>query len=231
MMSGFDTPYWNALQVLAWVYLRDRALVTRCGNAPNSTGRSFWQKHKVPGEDGGCLDVLHETASGPPTEIALSLEAAVSGGARYPIIEDAKRDIWCKLTAGALAVTGRPKGGSTRQEIPALQWHDLNIEYEPASSWRGPVEQSSAVDTVSKCVVYDRLLWSPEAVLKLWPDVLADEQERRLAAEYAEANRRRRERQAVAEEQWRADEKKRSEFARKEAIQRLKDTEARRQEA
>jgi hypothetical protein len=162
---SFDAPYWNALQVLAWVGLGNRALVAGCGNETNSAREGFWKEQRVPSEDGGIDRILDWTPSRAPTELMLQLYAAESGRSHkgYDAIGAAEQEILGKLVAGALSVTGRQKGHPrpTRQEISALEWQDLTIEYD----------KNSAVDKdkFSGREAYDILSFNREAVLKLWP--------------------------------------------------------------
>jgi hypothetical protein len=60
-MSGFDAPYWNALQVLAWVCLGNRALVSQCSDGTVSGERWYWTEHKVVSEDDDLHSTLVET--------------------------------------------------------------------------------------------------------------------------------------------------------------------------
>lgn len=168
-MSGFDAPYWNALQVLAWVYLGDRALVDLCAGGTGSAAGTYWADHKVLGEDGGLHSVLVETPGNPPNVRTLAIYAAALGRASTgsPGTEDAEREILHKLADGSLSVTGKQRGSRGRPEIAALAWCDLDIDYD----------KQSAVERVSRSEMYERLMFRREAVLKLWPDVLAVDEE------------------------------------------------------
>jgi hypothetical protein len=168
-MSGFDAPYWNALQVLAWVCLGNRALVTRCSdqcsNGTASGDRWYWAEQKVANEDGDLHSTLVETPSNLPTELTVVLHASMLD--RASVIEVAKLEILHKLAEGSLSVTGKQKGNRVRQGIAALEWCDLGIDYD----------NKSAVDRVSRNEVYECLMFRRETVLRLWPDVLAVDQE------------------------------------------------------
>jgi hypothetical protein len=176
-MSGFDAPYWNALQVLAWVYLGDRALVDLCGGGTSSAG-TYRAEHKVLGEDGGLHSVVVETPGNPPNVRRLAVYAAAWGRASTgsPGTEDDEREILRKLVEGCLSVTGKQRDSRVRQEIAALEWCDLNIDYD----------KQAAVDRVSGKEIYGRLMFRREAVLKLWPDVLAVDEKQPIDSGNAE---------------------------------------------
>jgi hypothetical protein len=177
-MSGFDAPYWNALQVLAWVYLRDRASVDRCGTSSVGT---YWAEveHKIPGGDDSV-----ETPGNPPNVRTLAVYAAVLGRAftGSPGTEDAERNILNGLRGGSLLATGIQRGCRCRQEIPTLQWCDLSIDYD----------KNSAVDKLSRREVYDRLILSREELLRLWPESPATDREETLTSAQIEGEQTRR---------------------------------------
>jgi hypothetical protein len=174
MMSGFDAPYWISLQVLAWVYLRDRALVDLCGGGTSSAG-TYRAAHKVLGEDGGLHSVIVETSGNPPNVRKLELYAAALGRVYTgsPGTEDAERDILNGLLGGSLLATGKQRDRRLRrQEIPTLQWWDLSIDYD----------KNSALDKLSRAEVYDSLILSREGVLRLCPESPATDREETLTS-------------------------------------------------
>ncbi len=45
MSDPFEAPYWNLLQILAWVYLGDRSLVRDVADEPRDRGKIWvWEK-------------------------------------------------------------------------------------------------------------------------------------------------------------------------------------------
>jgi hypothetical protein len=123
--------------------------------------RWYWTEHKVVSEDDDLHSTLVETPSNPPTELTVLVHASVLD--RASVIDDAKLEILHKLAEGSLSVTGIQRGRRVRQEIAILEWCDLSIDYD----------KKSAVDRISRNEIYEHLMFRREAVLKLWPDVLA----------------------------------------------------------
>ena len=60
-MNGFSKPYWNGIQLLGWVYLRDREFVQRASDSVEDHG-TYYQEVQLP--DGSLK--LVPTPSGPP---------------------------------------------------------------------------------------------------------------------------------------------------------------------
>ena len=84
-MDGFDEPYWNYIQVMAWVYLGDRDLVRRASVEVTDHG-TFRQQLTLP--DGRREWV--ETPAHTPDPIRLYLTAAWNGGSALPSYEAAE---------------------------------------------------------------------------------------------------------------------------------------------
>jgi hypothetical protein len=95
----FETEWWNLYQVLAWVYLRDRALV----------------------REGA---VMREGAGFP---MRLIVEAANRPGACYPSFRLAQGALIEALQTRKLTAYGLENGEGNLTEIPPLQWTDLKI--------------------------------------------------------------------------------------------------------
>ena len=134
-MAGFENSQWNSLQLLAWVYLRDRALVDELG--ASGPDRTIWTEQNLP--DGTRR--LVPTSAPKPSSLRIDLVAAERGAgtimpAPGPLPQhdpsnfepavpsppskrftgafasrvDAEADILHRLRVGALPVTGRGGG-------------------------------------------------------------------------------------------------------------------------
>ena len=95
----FETEWWNLHQVLAWVYLGDRALVKQ--GAIVNQGADF--------------------------AIQLKLEATNRQGACYTSFSAAEKALVEALQRGKLTAYGLENGEGNLKEIPSLQWADLKI--------------------------------------------------------------------------------------------------------
>jgi len=91
--SLFETEWWNLNQVLAWVYLRDRALV----------------------REGAVV------REGAPFSMRLILEAENRPGACYPSFTRAQEALIEALQTGKLTAYGLKNGAGDLTEIPSLQ--------------------------------------------------------------------------------------------------------------
>lgn len=97
----FDTEWWNLHQVLAWVYLGDRALV-KVGAIVNQDAH-----------------------------FQLKLKAAERQGVCYPSVCAAEKAIVEALQTGKLTAYGLRNGGGDLTGIPSAQWADLKFWWDP----------------------------------------------------------------------------------------------------
>jgi hypothetical protein len=115
-MNGFDEPYWNLLQVLAWVWLGDRSIVAQASDAKTEHG-TFFQERRTPD---GELRVV-ETQSGPITHRTLCLLGADKGGPNYRRVDDAEREVSDSLQRGELKAFGLADGQGDLTIVPQLE--------------------------------------------------------------------------------------------------------------
>jgi hypothetical protein len=73
MTDGFEAPYWTLLQGLAWVFLGDPKLVTRCGAA--APDRRFGQEQILPDK----TKIVSLTSPDPPSTLTIDVAAAARG--------------------------------------------------------------------------------------------------------------------------------------------------------
>jgi hypothetical protein len=121
-MDGFDEPYWNLLQVLAWVWLGDRSIVAQASDANTEHG-SFFEELRTPN---GELRVV-ETRSRPLTHLTLCALGAEKGGPTHRLIDDAEREVSDSLQKGELEVFGLANGEGDLTSVPQLQWSRLSL--------------------------------------------------------------------------------------------------------
>lgn len=134
--NAFSAPYWNLAQVFAWISLRDPQRVEQfC--APE-------------GERPSASLIAIELALDVPEE-----SPDPAGCAQSSLIRE--------LQAGALLASGIPAHDDVREEIPALEWLDLRLSYEPdqalAKNPQGVWEPR-----------WIRLQFPRVEVLRLWPE-------------------------------------------------------------
>ena len=124
-MDGFEEPYWNLIQTLAWVFLGDRAFVRRASDEVTDHG-TFWQELILP--DG--RKELVETSADPPGLVRLSIEAARRGGACYSNIAEAEHAVLTAMREGRLRAWGLKNGRGDLQEISQVQWASLEFFFD-----------------------------------------------------------------------------------------------------
>ena len=160
-MDGFEEPYWNLIQLLAWVYLGDRELVRKASDDVTDHG-SFVQQLVLP--DGRKEFV--ETAAKAPGAVRLALEAGWKGGAALPSFEAATNETLSALRLGRLKAWGLENGRGELRPIEPIKWADLKFYYEP--SFAGPKDLFRI-----GAVRWYGLKFSREEAMALWPDPLA----------------------------------------------------------
>jgi hypothetical protein len=124
----FEAQYWNLMQVLAWVFLRDRSLVRDAGLPSEELAkeRYFFGEHTTPN---GRLELIKTPVRF--TVTTLRVEHAARGSACYPALHLAEGAIIEALRSGRLTAYGLQNGKGDLKEIPALSWADLKFWYEP----------------------------------------------------------------------------------------------------
>jgi hypothetical protein len=101
-MDRFEEPYWNLIQVLAWVWLGDRETVCIASDGVTDHG-TFWMEHRVPPD--GHRELI-ETSSGPVTHLKLCIIGASKYGDAAPPIDTAKEQVLSALREGNLRAWG-----------------------------------------------------------------------------------------------------------------------------
>ena len=190
-MDGFDEPYWNLIQVLAWVYSGDRGLVRRASDDVIDHG-TFSQQLRLPD---GRKDWT-ETAAEAPGPVELEVTAAYRGGAAYPSLDrpeavgktqevvledglypslddaeddvpsldDAEDDVLAATRDGRLSVRGLKNGKGDLQEIPQIQRAALEFYFDQRErAYAAPRIRSGATH-------WHGLKFLRTEVLALWPD-------------------------------------------------------------
>ncbi len=137
-------PYWNTLQVCSWVYTRNPRLVVLLSD--RDEGNSF---------DPNQIDFL---------------AMANRPGAEFADYAEAQETIVSTLQEGRLRSLGRREGVGTLEEIPAVEWVDLHIEW---SRFHGSAQAVSMTDDPPASIVgaprWYGLRFKRDDVLELWP--------------------------------------------------------------
>jgi hypothetical protein len=139
-MDTFEEPYWNLMQVLAWVYTGDRLMVRKASDHINDHG-SRMQELVLP--DGRKEWV--ETPSGPPDQIRVTIKAQFNGGSATRTFEDAESELLQTLQDGRLCAMGLENGMGDLQEIPRIRWADLRFYQDPPHAAPGVIHSCSGL--------------------------------------------------------------------------------------
>jgi hypothetical protein len=205
MTDGFEAQYWTLLQGLAWVFLGDPALVSRCGTA--APDRRFGQEQIL--SDG--TKIVSLTSPGPPSTITIDVAAAARGAgasattvttvgaeneprlpegvrpvvpaaaskqfetAEFQTSEAAQSEILRCFRSGELPISGRRRGRGPREVIPVLERVDIELDWDHGCGWGKGPGQQ-----------WDDLCGERAAWLRLWPGpILVTESSGAAAAETA----------------------------------------------
>ncbi len=154
----FVDPYWNTMQVLAWAWTYDKAIVRRA-----SDNGAYWP------------EPTKETPPRPMTTVALSLwkewpatKGGPLGDLDYGDLVDA---ILATLRSGRLRATGLKNARGERSDIDPVHWCDLELhegdKYGPWEVYAGPLRTTWGSETL-----WTRLRFKRSEVLGIWPDPL-----------------------------------------------------------
>ena len=160
--APFNEPYWNLIQVLAWVYLGDRSLVRRASDNVTDHG-SFLQEVVLPD---GRTD-LAETPAGTPGLGHLVTGAAWQGGAAYDNFNEAKGAVITASKVGKLHVLGLKNNRGDLEEIPPTAWAELDFYFEPPHA--APRHPNYSRREATR---WYELKYLSNEILTLWPDML-----------------------------------------------------------
>lgn len=170
-MDTFEEPYWNLVQVLAWIYTGDRHMVRKASDHINDHGSRMQEMVMLDGRR-----ELVETPSGSPDPIRLTLKAQFNGGSATRTLEDAESELLQALQEGRLCAMGLANGKGNLQEIPRIRWADLRFYQNPPHAAPGDRFRPDATKWYS-------LKFEREQVLSLWPDPLVAAHEAALREE------------------------------------------------
>ena len=173
-MGGFEDPYWNLIQTLAW---GDRASVRRASDGVENH-RTFLQEMQLPD---GRVELV-ETPANPLSDLHLEIAAAYKGGAVYQTLDDAENALLDVLRNGRLNALGLENNMGDLLEIPLAQWAGLKFYFGPPRA--GPFNIARIGATY-----WHGLKFSRSEVLEIWSDpfdssVEAQAQPQRLETEH-----------------------------------------------
>lgn len=160
-----EETYWNATQVLAWVYLGDRESVRNASSANDDHG-SFFQEVRLPDGETAIIETPGET----PGPVHLAIVAAWNGGTALPSYDAAKRTILAALVDGQLHCWGLANGAGDLVEITPLHWAGLDFYFTKASlPYAAPPHPDHSRPGATH---WHGLKFRRDDVLVLWPDPL-----------------------------------------------------------
>lgn len=124
LTEHFYEPFWNMMQLVAWVYSRDQDVVHRA-SSKNSDPRTYFPEVAVPGDERR----LAERPGRPVSLIHLLLSRLLREGKEAPNLDldIAERAVIRALCEGRLSATGIPAGGSYPEKIEAEAWAYLEL--------------------------------------------------------------------------------------------------------
>jgi hypothetical protein len=161
-MSGFDQPYWNSLQLLAWVYLDDRTVVDRCDDrGPSSETHWHSRKAHVMTDSGKPESTWIEEPRGKPSSLTIELYASASLSKRYPTMAVTEEEIATKLLDADIAFSATGIRNGQRQQISTTEWLDLKLDPDKNAAVHRPNHQPK----------YSDLRFWRADILRLWPAV------------------------------------------------------------
>ena len=126
-MDAFDNLYWTLIQLLEWVFLRDRNQVGRI-IAYEGIHESFWEEAKVPYISDKAIGT---SAIALPPINPLRMISASGLGAACENVERAEDAVLAVLREGKLTATALKNGEGDRVQVPLIEWPGLNFFYYP----------------------------------------------------------------------------------------------------
>jgi hypothetical protein len=141
--EAFEETYWNLLQVLAWVSLRDRELVCKAA----------------------------DDATPPVTTLRFDIMATIRAASRRAVFcerEDAEQAVRYAAQAEKLTVTGLKNGHGDRMPIPGPFWADLVFKHPHSSP-----PYATSRDADFNAAQWHRLMFRRSEVLAILPAVQA----------------------------------------------------------
>ena len=164
MSDPFEAPYWNLLQVLAWVYVRDRSLVRDMADEPRDRGKIRVWERTAEGEK-------RVNARRPaPSLMELSVKGRLEDSPHYPTLKKGMEALSVELQNGSLTFLGRKDCRGELEAIPAEQWSDLSFYDDPPHVAPKHYFRPGAVR-------WHEVRGRREEVLAIWPDKLAEANE------------------------------------------------------
>ncbi|MCB1741342.1 MAG: hypothetical protein KDK91_13285 [Gammaproteobacteria bacterium] len=157
----FDDPFWNVHQVLAWVYTRDRSLVTSVSD--DAAIVTIKEEIRLP--DGG-RDVL-EKKFDCRNPIFIETSVAAYGCNVLPTWEVTVDAVLSALRRGSLTAYGVKNNAGELQQVERFQWAEMQFYFDPDIA--GPKDLSRL-----NAVSWHQLKFQSEEVLELWPDPFSE---------------------------------------------------------
>lgn len=123
-----DTPFWNLLQTLAWIFIADRQLVEAAGQSASDSIRY----KMTPIGDGGGEEMV-EVPAYRVNVMSLHLEAE-GRATRYPSLAAARDALLDELKASRVTAIGLANNQGDPRPIPATFWLDATFTFEPETA-------------------------------------------------------------------------------------------------
>ena len=164
-MDYFDELYWNPLQVLAWVYLGDRALVGKASDRFEDREAVFIDVVTPDGK----REVAEQTAD-QISEIDLVMHAALRSHRTNDGYDNAKKEIIDALVSSRISASGIREGKRDRTPIDPQEWIDLDFFFhDDGRLYAGWTRVPRRGEPRYKFVKVGR-----EEIMRLWPDPFAN---------------------------------------------------------
>jgi len=155
-MDRFEEPYWNLIQVFAWIFLGDRDFVTRASNNNDEVGLVS----KLIEFPDGRQDFADTQSPGPT--IATVMELGENRLTRYPGYAAAADALSRTLASGVLVAEGLANNQGDFQRVPAAFWSDARFRHDPDCATPVDADRPGATH-------WYRLRFASETVREIWP--------------------------------------------------------------
>jgi hypothetical protein len=161
--NAFETAYWELIQVLAWVFLRDRELVERLADPGFRQQQYYWAEVVLP--DGRRTDARQN--AGPVNDLTLDITASYEElyEDQLPCFKNSQGAIDAiirEMANGNLVGWGFENDRGNLTEIPQIQMTELKIHF-----YRHPVISPEV--TFSEASSWHRVKFRSADVLRIWP--------------------------------------------------------------
>ena len=163
-MSPFDARYWNLIQTLGWIYLRDRWWVDFSADGAHET-RYFKSEETVP----KGRAVMFPDPAPRASRIGIIAKAAMMGCTHFNSLKEVEAVVLNALQFGQVRCRGTRNGEGDITDISDGDWDGLKFHEHPDRAGPRPTYDRPGA------TYWHDLRFEREDVLREWPDPLVVE--------------------------------------------------------